>query len=115
MSVSAFLHSIALVQILKLPVLVFVVWAFDTETECWSLMEAKGDIPVPFLTWQWFICQQVVFITVLRFNTETLVLWKGDISLDFCWGYCYLIDLYLLLWTAFFLIFIHHNIETAHA
>ncbi|KAK3009434.1 hypothetical protein RJ639_013183, partial [Escallonia herrerae] len=21
------------------------VWAFDTETECWSLMEAKGDIP----------------------------------------------------------------------
>ncbi|CAJ1941068.1 unnamed protein product [Sphenostylis stenocarpa] len=22
------------------------VWAFDTETECWSLMEAKGDIPV---------------------------------------------------------------------
>lgn len=24
------------------------VWAFDTETECWSLMEAKGDIPVSF-------------------------------------------------------------------
>ncbi|KAI3667158.1 hypothetical protein L6452_42207 [Arctium lappa] len=22
------------------------VWAFDAETECWSLMEAKGDIPV---------------------------------------------------------------------
>ncbi|XP_015892657.3 acyl-CoA-binding domain-containing protein 6 isoform X2 [Ziziphus jujuba] len=22
------------------------VWAFDTETECWSLVEAKGDIPV---------------------------------------------------------------------
>ncbi|GAV73151.1 Kelch_2 domain-containing protein/Kelch_4 domain-containing protein [Cephalotus follicularis] len=22
------------------------VWAFDTETECWSRMEAKGDIPV---------------------------------------------------------------------
>lgn len=22
------------------------VWAFDIETECWSLMEAKGDIPV---------------------------------------------------------------------
>nr|GME04611.1 acyl-CoA-binding domain-containing protein 4 [Ipomoea batatas] len=22
------------------------VWAFDTETECWSLMEAKGDVPV---------------------------------------------------------------------
>ncbi|BAT87338.1 Acyl-CoA-binding domain-containing protein [Vigna angularis] len=22
------------------------VWVFDTETECWSLMEAKGDIPV---------------------------------------------------------------------
>ncbi|XP_031396498.1 acyl-CoA-binding domain-containing protein 6 [Punica granatum] len=22
------------------------VWALDTETECWSLMEAKGDIPV---------------------------------------------------------------------
>ncbi|XP_023528519.1 acyl-CoA-binding domain-containing protein 4-like [Cucurbita pepo subsp. pepo] len=22
------------------------VWAFDTQTECWSLMEAKGDIPV---------------------------------------------------------------------
>lgn len=22
------------------------VWAFDTDTECWSLMEAKGDIPV---------------------------------------------------------------------
>ncbi|KAD3338630.1 hypothetical protein R6Q59_016803 [Mikania micrantha] len=22
------------------------VWAFDVETECWSLMEAKGDIPV---------------------------------------------------------------------
>nr|GEU98173.1 hypothetical protein [Tanacetum cinerariifolium] len=22
------------------------VWAFETETECWSLMEAKGDIPV---------------------------------------------------------------------
>ncbi|CAO2839431.1 unnamed protein product [Amaranthus hypochondriacus] len=22
------------------------VWAFDTETECWSLMEAKGDAPV---------------------------------------------------------------------
>lgn len=22
------------------------VWSFDTETECWSLMEAKGDIPV---------------------------------------------------------------------
>ncbi|KAL4642835.1 hypothetical protein ACB092_02G048700 [Castanea dentata] len=22
------------------------VWAFDTETECWSLIEAKGDIPV---------------------------------------------------------------------
>lgn len=22
------------------------VWAFDTETECWSLMEGKGDIPV---------------------------------------------------------------------
>lgn len=21
-------------------------WAFDTETECWSLMESKGDIPV---------------------------------------------------------------------
>lgn len=26
--------------------LTFVVWVFDTETECWSLMEAKGDIPV---------------------------------------------------------------------
>lgn len=25
-----------------------IVWAFDTETECWSLMEAKGDIPVYF-------------------------------------------------------------------
>ncbi|KAF7837858.1 acyl-CoA-binding domain-containing protein 4 [Senna tora] len=22
------------------------VWSFDTETECWSLMEAKGDIPI---------------------------------------------------------------------
>ncbi|KAL8162802.1 hypothetical protein V2J09_014291 [Rumex salicifolius] len=22
------------------------VWAFDTETECWSLMEAKGDVPI---------------------------------------------------------------------
>ncbi|XP_039040217.1 acyl-CoA-binding domain-containing protein 6-like isoform X2 [Hibiscus syriacus] len=22
------------------------VWAFDTETECWSVMEAKGEIPV---------------------------------------------------------------------
>lgn len=22
------------------------VWAFDTETECWSLMEAKGEVPV---------------------------------------------------------------------
>ncbi|KAG2727198.1 hypothetical protein I3843_01G142900 [Carya illinoinensis] len=22
------------------------VWAFDTETECWSLIEAKGDVPV---------------------------------------------------------------------
>ncbi|CAK9145533.1 unnamed protein product [Ilex paraguariensis] len=22
------------------------IWAFDTETECWSLIEAKGDIPV---------------------------------------------------------------------
>ncbi|KAK6803576.1 hypothetical protein RDI58_001360 [Solanum bulbocastanum] len=22
------------------------VWAFDTETECWSLLEAKGDVPV---------------------------------------------------------------------
>ncbi|XAR57117.1 hypothetical protein NMG60_11025147 [Bertholletia excelsa] len=22
------------------------VWAFDSETECWSLMEAKGDVPV---------------------------------------------------------------------
>lgn len=22
------------------------VWAFDTESECWSLMEAKGDVPV---------------------------------------------------------------------
>ncbi|XP_021751068.1 acyl-CoA-binding domain-containing protein 4-like [Chenopodium quinoa] len=22
------------------------VWAYDTETECWSLMEAKGDVPV---------------------------------------------------------------------
>ncbi|XP_004486044.1 uncharacterized protein [Cicer arietinum] len=22
------------------------VWAFDTETECWALMEAKGDIPI---------------------------------------------------------------------
>ncbi|KAL5782345.1 hypothetical protein ACOSP7_007374 [Xanthoceras sorbifolium] len=22
------------------------VWTFDTETECWSLMEAKGDIPI---------------------------------------------------------------------
>ncbi|KAK9671857.1 hypothetical protein RND81_12G059000 [Saponaria officinalis] len=22
------------------------VWAFDTETECWSIMEAKGDVPV---------------------------------------------------------------------
>lgn len=26
--------------------LVFSVWTFDTETECWSLMDAKGDIPV---------------------------------------------------------------------
>lgn len=25
---------------------VCIVWAFDTETACWSLMEAKGDIPV---------------------------------------------------------------------
>ncbi|KAL9325561.1 hypothetical protein ACSQ67_006206 [Phaseolus vulgaris] len=24
------------------------VWALDTETECWSLMEAKGDIPVGY-------------------------------------------------------------------
>lgn len=22
------------------------VWSFDTESECWSLMDAKGDIPV---------------------------------------------------------------------
>jgi len=28
----------------------FAVWAFDTETECWSLVEAKGDIPVPSQT-----------------------------------------------------------------
>lgn len=27
-------------------ILDFVVWAFDTETECWSQIEAKGDIPV---------------------------------------------------------------------
>lgn len=27
-------------------ILVLAVWAFETETECWSLMEAKGDIPV---------------------------------------------------------------------
>ena len=27
-------------------ILDFVVWAFDTETECWSLIEAKGDVPV---------------------------------------------------------------------
>lgn len=26
------------------------VWAFDAETESWSLMEAKGDIPVIFLS-----------------------------------------------------------------
>jgi hypothetical protein len=32
--------------------LAFVVWAFDTETECWSLMEAKGDIPVGMLKMQ---------------------------------------------------------------
>jgi len=32
---------------------VCIVWAFDTETECWSLMEAKGDIPVGnFVSWQ---------------------------------------------------------------
>lgn len=29
-----------------LPKLSVAVWAFDTETECWSLMEAKGDVPV---------------------------------------------------------------------
>lgn len=29
-------------------ILVLAVWAFETETECWSLMEAKGDIPVSF-------------------------------------------------------------------
>lgn len=28
---------------------IYAVWAFDTETECWSHMEAKGDIPVLFL------------------------------------------------------------------
>lgn len=22
------------------------VWAFDTDSECWSLMDAKGDVPV---------------------------------------------------------------------
>lgn len=27
-------------------ILASVVWALDTETECWSLIEAKGDIPV---------------------------------------------------------------------
>ncbi|CAN0855894.1 Acyl-CoA-binding domain-containing protein 6 [Linum grandiflorum] len=33
----------------RLSVLCFgmcLVWAFDTETQCWSLMEAKGDIPI---------------------------------------------------------------------
>jgi len=37
--------------------LVFAVWAFDTESECWSLMEAKGDIPVGI-----FVCNYYFLI-----------------------------------------------------
>lgn len=45
---STFSIDTVLLLFCKLIFVVLAVWAFDTETECWSLMEAKGDIPVQF-------------------------------------------------------------------
>ncbi|KAA8548505.1 hypothetical protein F0562_000228 [Nyssa sinensis] len=46
LQVFSVLHFLLLHVVKFLQTLALVVWAFDTETECWSLMEAKGDIPV---------------------------------------------------------------------
>lgn len=43
----------------------FIVWAFDTETECWSLIEAKGDIPVGILKIKIPVLLKVDFVDCL--------------------------------------------------
>ncbi|KAK4379997.1 hypothetical protein RND71_001859 [Anisodus tanguticus] len=53
------------------------VWAFDTETECWSLLEAKGDVPVKLLV---LLCDLMVARsghTVLR-ASSVLILFGGE-------------------------------------
>lgn len=46
-------------------VYIMAVWAFDTDSECWSLMEAKGDLPVIFfkvLNIHFKVCGFIVWI-----------------------------------------------------
>nr|XP_009770759.1 PREDICTED: acyl-CoA-binding domain-containing protein 4-like [Nicotiana sylvestris] len=45
------------------------VWAFDTETECWSLLEAKGDVPVKFHVLLCNLIVQILFYFVI-FTSE---------------------------------------------
>ena len=60
----------------KLIFVVLAVWAFDTQTECWSLMEAKGDIPVLFY----------IFFTLSQFKCWWKSLYTNSLSTFFSNG-----------------------------
>ncbi|GAB2262710.1 hypothetical protein Droror1_Dr00003707 [Drosera rotundifolia] len=62
------------------------VWAFDTETECWSLLEAKGDIPVARSGH-----------TVVRANS-TLILFGGEDSKRRKFNDLHMFDLKSMTW-----------------
>ncbi|CAN1857581.1 Acyl-CoA-binding domain-containing protein 6 [Linum perenne] len=62
------------------------VWAFDTETECWSLMEAKGDIPIARSGH-----------TVVR-SSSTLILFGGEDSKKKKLNDLHMFDLKSLTW-----------------
>lgn len=55
-----YIFNVALYQIMINNSVSAAVWIFNTETELWSLVEAKGDIPVSYLIlrimlWQSFL------------------------------------------------------------
>lgn len=62
------------------------VWAFDTDSECWSLMDAKGDVPVIFQILNDTIWFGLFCIVLLGYETAGQSQWshsgEGKFSTD---------------------------------
>lgn len=62
----------------------FSVWTFDTETECWSVVEAKGDIPVLSLDLLHFLLCICTYILVnILWNSCNFVIGINSLSMHY--------------------------------